>query len=1189
MEFIPLFLLAWMVVSLPAIVFTAVANSRRKRDIEELTTRLSDITRQLESLERRSHTEPAHAAPVTVAEVPTIKISPQEPPHTVVPAPPPAPVRETVIPEKPKAPVPPPQPIVAPPMAVQTQPHAEQKQPAIPPASQPPIPQTAPLLADEARVVVPPPPPPRIEPTPERPPIAARNVETSPWLDVTQPEHSSAQVRATSMLSDFSSDARIALTPQLPKQSKKKSSISLEELVGTNLLPKLGIAIVVIGVGFLVAAKVDSIPHWLRVVLLYISGFAALAGGIFAERKERYRTFGRALIGGGWAVTVLVTYGLTHAPFMAILSSNAIDLLLLVAVISVMVWHTLKYDSQLVTGASFLLGFAAITLNPDPPYNLLAGLLLVAGMTIIVLRRQWFELEVFGILASYLNHFYWLYSIFELQGQHAQFQYHTTSLMLVIAYWVVFRFSYVWRKVSSKEEESVSTIAGLLNPLLFLGVMKYQSFHPEWAFYGLLALGAVEFVLGQLPVSRRRRAPFLVLSSLGATLMVAAVPFKYSGDSLETLWLVGGEAFLLAGVFTRERLFRGFGLIISALIVLHALLARIAPLLQELINGQAHYHPQLGIILGAIAAVLYFNSHVIGGRWKELFAEEQERQGLIVLSFAASFVAVCSVCALVNDNAIAIVLALLVAALSLLGKQFSINALVYQAHWIATVTVLKAIDSADALKANVYPVFSGIGIPELILAFVPVACLLYLSSRHVRLSETSYKTLFASAYTWAATGLLALLVWYQAPQPWIGVGWVALALVLALAARYWKDGALLWQTHVLSLMAACWTLYESFAPQYRGTRVQLISVVVTVGSLYLLNWIVNVKEIIGNERISQTYSWAGSLLLSWLIWYQFPAIDVALAWGLLGLALFMLGDWKQWGFLRAQSYVALTCSFAHIFYANFNVLGEPGAARPEILTVVPLVGIYFFIYWQIHSKQSQASTLENTIRVEYLLACLGTATLAALARFELPPETVAVGYATLVVATLLTVWLTRLQVFLYQALALLVMTAFRISMYNFYHLNEAFGSTLSNAVLTIALLAAGIPICFAIRKNAKQTSDRTQWLAILAGHPEQPMFFVPFVLLAVLLALKVTPGMITLAWGAQAVVVFVLALVAKEASYRRSGLVLLLLSAAKIVLWDVWQMNDASSRYLTLIGVGLLILVVSYLFSRNREALREYL
>ena len=127
-------------------------------------------------------------------------------------------------------------------------------------------------------------------------------------------------------------------------------------------------------------------------------------------------------------------------------------------------------------------------------------------MTIIVLRRRWFELEIFGILASYLNHFYWLYSIFNLQETRAPFPHHTVSMLLMIAYWVVFRCSYVWRKVETHKEESVSTIAGLLNPLLFLGVMKYQSFHPEWAFYALLGMGASEFIFGQLPVSRRRVA-----------------------------------------------------------------------------------------------------------------------------------------------------------------------------------------------------------------------------------------------------------------------------------------------------------------------------------------------------------------------------------------------------------------------------------------------------------------------------------------------------------------------------------------------------------------------------------------------------------------------------------------------------------------------------------------------------------
>jgi energy-converting hydrogenase Eha subunit C len=968
---------------------------------------------------------------------------------------------------------------------------------------------------------------------------------------------------------------------------------------------------------------------------------------------------------------------------MVILTSNALDLLLLIAVIGAMVWHTLKYDSQLVTGAGFLLGFAAITLNPDPPYNLIAGALLVTGMTIIVLRRRWFELEIFGILASYLNHFYWLYSIFGLQTTRAPFAHHALSMALVIAYWAVFRCSYVWRKVSSHEEESVSTIAGLLNPLLFLAVMKYQSFHPEWAFYALLGLGATEFVLGQLPISRRRVAPFQVLSCLGAAFMVAAVPFKYSGNSLEMLWLAGGEAFLLAGIFTSERLFRGFGLIVSFLVALFALAGRITPLLQEVMNNQPHHHVQLGIVLTVITAVLYANAHVIGRRWPELFEEELETQALRALSFAASAFAVCAVYALVADNAIAIVLALLVFALSLLGKQLSIGDLIYQAHWIAVATVVQTIVTGRTLE------ITWNNVPGRVLTFVPVAGLLYLSSRYVRLSETLNQMALSSAYAWAATSLLAILIWFQSadwsmtvlwialgialslvgdalkrndlkwqafalvllsfgralavnfeltttfhqltyrlisvsltavgiyllarwaplsqvrpvysvtgtfllallafketPQPWIAVAWIGLALVLAVAARFWNDRALLWQTHVLSLLSAGWTLYASFAPQYRG-NVQLFSVALTAGSLYLLNWITNIADIIGDERISQAYSWAGSLLVSWLIWYQLPANDVALVWGVFGLALFLIGDWKFWPFLRAQAYVALMCSFARIFYANFNVLGAPGAARPEVATVVPLVGIYFFIYWQLHGKK--ASQLESKIRIEDLLACLGTATLAALARFELPLESVAIGYAVLVIATLLAAWLTRLQVFQYQALALLGMAAFRVSMFNFYHLRESFSSSLTSAVWTILLLAAGIPICLAIRRNSTQTFTGPRWATLLASHSEQPMFFVPFILMGVLLALKVDPGMITLAWGAQAVVVFVLALWAKERSFRLAGLILLLLSAAKIVLWDAWQFSDPTARYLTLIGVGVLILVVSYLISRNREALREYL
>src|SRR5689334_1087295 len=1180
MEYIPLFLFGWMVVCAPAIIITLVANNRRRRETAELSDRITDLTRQLETLERRSHAQaaqPPQALPSTPV-VPPMKVSAEEaraaaPPLTV-----PAPVREPVVAEKPQPPIsvptpppPPPKTVVAPPIAAQAQtdtppqmqPHTQPKPvevggiPLVPPrAAQP--------QAEIPGAVAPPPPPPKPRVVATAPPVAAV-------------ADSSAQVRASAGSAGFNS-ARTAYDVQPPKDA-----VSVEEKFGKWLL-RFGIAAVVIGVGFLVSQAWGHFGPWLRVLILYASALSTLATGIFAERKERYQTLGRALIGAGWAITVLVTYGLQHAPFMAILSSNALDLLLLLGVIGAMVWHTLKYDSQLVTGAGFLLGFAAITLNPDPPYNMIAGALLVAGMTIIVLRYRWFELEVFGILASYLNHFYWLYSIFGSQETRTQFPHHTISLLLMVAYWAVFRCSYVWRKVSSHEEESVSTIAGLLNPLLFLGVMKYQSFHPEWAFYALLGMGAMEFVFGQLPVSRRRGAPFRVLSSLGAALMVAAVPFKYSGNSLEMLWLAGSEAFLLAGIFVRERLFRAFGLITSSLVVLYAMVMRLPALMQELMNDQPHHHAELGIELAVIAAVLYVNAHIIRHFWKDLFKEELENQALRVLSFAASAFTVCAVYSLVADKAIAVVLALLVFALSLLGRQFSIADLIYQAHWTVVVAVYQVMIAAQT--ANV----AWHGIPERVLTFVPVAALLYLSSHDIRLSETKSKTIFAAGYTWAASALLAVLIGYEMPKPWTAMAWIALALLLATAARFLKDRAFLWQTHALSLLAACWTLYNSFAPQYRGTSIQLISVACTAGALYFLNWTTNITEIIGDERISHCYSWAGSLLLSWLIWYQLPAIDVSLVWAVFGLALFMVGDWKSWKFLRVQAYVALTCSFAHIFYANFNVsvLGEEGAAKPEIITVIPLVGVYFFIYWQLHGKKRDASA-QGAISAENLLACLGTATLAALARFELSMDKVSIGYAALVIATLLVAWRTHLQIFVYQALALLGVAAFHVSLYNFYHLHESLGSNLSGAIWTIGLLAVGVPICLAIRRSTPQTFTDPRWATGLASHSEQPMFFVPFILMAVLSALKVDPGMITLAWGAEAVAVFMLALWARERSFRLAGLVLLLLCVGKILFWDAWQFNDPTARYLTLIGVGGLAVGVYYLISRYREALREYL
>ena len=142
------------------------------------------------------------------------------------------------------------------------------------------------------------------------------------------------------------------------------------------------------------------------------------------------------------------------------------------------------------------------------------------------------------------------------------------------------------------------------------------------------------------------------------------------------------------------------------------------------------------------------------------------------------------------------------------------------------------------------------------------------------------------------------------------------------------------------------------------------------------------------------------------------------------------------------------------------------------------------------------------------------------------------------------------------------------------------------------VLALGIPLTLRLREQQTEeatgnNSQNRSWITALVRHPEQPMFFVPVVLMAILLVIKIDFGWNVLALALEGVVVVLGAFFAKERSYRLTGLGLLFLCVLKYFLWDMWKLSG--SHALSLIGLGALILVASYLFSRNRKALRDYL
>ncbi len=936
-------------------------------------------------------------------------------------------------------------------------------------------------------------------------PIAAHDSPSEPPSTATPVTPPSAPVTPEPEPSFAAREISFSFTDRL------KSSLDIEEMLGTNWLNKIGIVILVLGVAFFLAYQLKTLGPAGKVLVGFVTAAVMLGAGIWFDRGERYRILARAGIGGGWALAFFTTYAMYHVAAAHVLNSQPLDLVLMLAVAAAMVGHTLRYRSQTVTGLAFLLAFLTVTISHSNVYSLAAGAVLAAALVVIVLRMRWFELEVFGILASYLNHDLWLRPIIEpMHGKRHPFPEFAASAGILSLYWLIFRMSYVFRRPDKDKQERVSTVAALLNSALLLALFKYQSTHPEWAFWALLAIGAIETLLGQLPVTRRRRPAVIVLSTLGVVLLIAAFPFRYSGARLSVLWLFEAEALLLIGVWTKEVVFRRLGMLGAILVAGQMIAYDAAEILGRRMDG-ADLRPdfRLAIVFVVAAAVFYANAHWVLRLYSALFTHEFDRRVMERLSYVAAL-------------------------------------------------------------------------------------------------------------------MLLIAAWIAFPESWTAVAWCAVGSGLALGARRFgpgesdsSDGSagdasagfreLYYQANFLAFISVLrvFAINLEATDKYHGASLRLMTIALVSALLYITSrWSgdsdrapgISIKQRLYShaQLASVAYTWSASILLALLAWYELRPVSVADAWMVAGLILFEIGLERQKLSLRLQGYVAFAASFLRVFFVNLNADGNPGEISPRFYTVVPLALGFFYAYWRLRETSATLNKSEEKFHAADLCCWLGTITFAMLMRFEMEADWVAAAWAALALGLLVIAWRSERRVFLYQALLIAIGVLFRTVMHNFYERSyfpsPAWESRWITTGVAIALLLLALPFAFQLRRKDEPSSETglVRLFQSAVRRPEQIFFFIAIGLLTALLGVEMRHGMVTLSWGVEGVAVFLLALSVRERSFRLTGLGLLLLCVGKILIVDVWQL-DLHDRFVTFMVLGTALLLVSFLYTRNREKLRQYL
>ena len=1264
-------LIAGLVLSIPVMAIVALvrtgklrdlldtSNTEHRRELEFLRKQVERLRRELNQVAEREPKPPAAPEPVRAAAVAEAKPAAVELP-------------------------PAPKPVVVPPAAI----------PA--PA---PVPAPAPKVA---KAEEPAPLAPKVEPTPRVPAFAASH--TSPISPVeARMEASIPNAVTPSAVPGPQTPAPLRTPPPAPAaptfaavarprkslRERLGATLPLEEILGMNVFAKIGIILLVLGFALLGRMALIAMEPGQRVALIYAVSVAMLGGGIWLETKERYRLLGRAGIGGGWALLFFTTYALHHVSAMAVLASNTLDCVLMLVVAISMVAHTLRYKSQVVTGLAFLLAFSTVALSQDSVYALSAGVILALGIVAIGLRMQWYELELFGILATYTNHFYWLYKLYPDGFAGRPFPQFWPSVIILLLYWLVFRVSYVARRISSQRQESVSTGAALLNTIALLGVMKFQSTRPELAFYALLALGAAEFVFGQISPSRRRRIVFKLLTVMGTILIFAAVPFKFSGNSIALFWMIAAELLIAAGVLQAEIVFQRLGAIAGTLT--GCLIVFEAHNIVEFREGSESALVKDGILLLTAALLLCINAHFVRRKWAQLFQRLDSVlaaiQGYLgaataffavwalcasdwtALGWAALFLAACAGKRRLNDNHLlmqawafagivlcrcAVVnchldvvypyhLAARLITLPVLASSFYFGAwvlsgvadarnplriltlwagstllsvliwtevsqpwvaLVWVAFAVTLVMVARRIEVAEfTYHAHVLAVaaaaqlaaFNLNATPSIdrYLPFLGCAAAFYAISRFCTLKDAPYRRFAGWAHTWVATALVAALAWHESPQPWLAAIWAGFALALALIDRIFSVEELPWQAHALALLAVARVvavnLYETDA--WRGIHLRLITVAIVIACLYSVARWIRLPQSLRDNEVRHVYTWVASGLVAWLMWTELQPVALAVAWAVFGLILFEIAQWKNQIHLRWQAFLALGGAFARIFFVNLTAEAAAGEhISPRLYTIVPLALIYFYVWSRL--RPAKAAPDAQRWNPADLIAHFGTACVAALLYFEIASAWIIVAWAAMALVLIAAALLLGRRVFLQQAHVLVAGVVVRSLAHNIfggsYFVAGEWHGRFSILSITAALLLAALPIAFRLRTRYQGAplSKLDSWLAVRT--PEQVFFFAPVALATLTIAVKMNPGMVTLSWAIEGVLVILLGLLVSVRSYRLTGLLLLLLCVAKIVVRDAWLLGERD-RYTTFIVLGAALTLVSLLYGRYREAVRRLL
>lgn len=370
------------------------------------------------------------------------------------------------------------------------------------------------------------------------------------------------------------------IQPPAPKESwlEKwfKNNPDLEKFIGENLFNKIGIAVLVFGIGFFVKYAIDKdwINEYGRVAIGLFCGIALV--GLAHYLRNSYRSFSSVLAGGGIAVFYF-TIALAFHEYHIIIQPVAFILMIVITAFAIIL--ALLYDKLELAVIAAVGGFLTpfLVSTGDGNYIVLFTYLIILNIGLLALSwfKKWPLVNILSLFFTILIYGGWMLDRFVFKSSTPPYAH---ALLFASIFYIIFLGMNMIYNIRRQHPFKAFDffILLLINVTYYsAGMVLLTAWHSgEYKGLFTVAMGAVNFILALYFFKAKKADKNLLYLLIGLTLtyLTLAAPVQLHGHSITLFWCA--ETVLLFWLFQRSQiqLFKLSSAIIAALAIISLLM-----------------------------------------------------------------------------------------------------------------------------------------------------------------------------------------------------------------------------------------------------------------------------------------------------------------------------------------------------------------------------------------------------------------------------------------------------------------------------------------------------------------------------------------------------------------------------------------------------------------------------------------